>query len=95
MTMLPHAFITRSSLHTDLDALGLTLGDTIMVHAAMRQVGSLMNGPDTLIAALRDVLGVDGTLIADSGDAASLFQYHAARHSDLMPPPWGASSVCI
>jgi aminoglycoside 3-N-acetyltransferase len=34
-----------------------------MVHAGLRGIGPLVNGPDTLIDALLDVLGPDGTLL--------------------------------
>lgn len=54
---------TRASLRTDLEAIGLAAGDTVMVHAAMSRVGPLLNGPDALIGALRDVIGSAGTLI--------------------------------
>jgi aminoglycoside 3-N-acetyltransferase len=57
-------FITRERLQHDLHALGLRAGDTVMIHAAMRQVGPLLNGPDALIDAVRRVIGSEGTLMA-------------------------------
>lgn len=57
-------FITRAQLVADLGVLGIVPGDTVMVHAAMRQVGELLNGPDALIHALRDVVGPNGTVMA-------------------------------
>jgi aminoglycoside 3-N-acetyltransferase len=35
-----------------------------MVHAALRQVGPVIGGPDTAIGALRDAVGREGTLLA-------------------------------
>jgi aminoglycoside 3-N-acetyltransferase len=35
-----------------------------MVHAALRRVGRLLNGPDALIGALLDVVGTQGTILA-------------------------------
>ena len=35
-----------------------------MVHAAMSRVGRLLNGPDALVAALLDVVGASGTILA-------------------------------
>jgi aminoglycoside 3-N-acetyltransferase len=58
------SFITRDRLQHDLRTLGLRAGDTVMIHAAMRQVGPLLNGPDALIDAVRRVIGPDGTLMA-------------------------------
>ena len=54
--------VTRANLARDLAALGLATGDVVMVHAGLRSVGSVLGGPDTLIAALRDVVGPTGTV---------------------------------
>lgn len=55
---------TRRSLREDLERLGIARGDIVMVHAAMRRVGRLVHGPDALIAALRDAVGAEGTVMA-------------------------------
>ncbi|KKZ87186.1 aminoglycoside 3-N-acetyltransferase [Rhizobium phaseoli] len=60
---VPH-FYTRLSLGQDLHELGLRPGDMVMVHAAMSRVGLLLSGPDVLIDALRDVVGLSGTILA-------------------------------
>ncbi|WP_243375602.1 aminoglycoside 3-N-acetyltransferase [Microvirga solisilvae] len=57
-------FRTRASLRDDLKRLGIRFGDMVMVHAAMRQVGPLLNGPDALIGAILDTVGPTGTLVA-------------------------------
>ncbi|MBO1073804.1 aminoglycoside 3-N-acetyltransferase [Roseomonas marmotae] len=57
-------FRTRADLREDLARLGLEAGGMVMVHAAMRQVGRLLNGPDALIGALRDAVGPGGTILA-------------------------------
>jgi aminoglycoside 3-N-acetyltransferase len=54
---------TRGSLAGDLAALGLARGDAVLVHAALRKVGPILGGPDALIAALRDVVGAEGTIL--------------------------------
>lgn len=54
---------TRLSLSDDLSAIGLTDGDAVLVHAALRQVGKIVNGPDDIIDALRDVIGPAGTIL--------------------------------
>ncbi|NJR77015.1 aminoglycoside 3-N-acetyltransferase [Sphingomonas corticis] len=58
---------TRAALAADLSQLGLHPGDTVMAHAGMRSVGPLLNGPDALIGAIRDVIGEAGTLMAYVG----------------------------
>jgi aminoglycoside 3-N-acetyltransferase len=39
-------------------------GDAVLVHAALRRLGPILGGPDTIVAALRDVLGPEGTILA-------------------------------
>ena len=69
-------FTTRAALREDLTRLGLRAGDVVMVHAAMRKVGPLLNGPDALVGALTDVIGPDGTLMA--------YTSWDSLHDDLM-----------
>jgi aminoglycoside 3-N-acetyltransferase len=57
-------FQTRSSLREDVERLGISPGDAVMVHAAMSRVGRLLNGPDALIGALLDASGPGGTVLA-------------------------------
>ncbi|MFM9828308.1 MAG: aminoglycoside 3-N-acetyltransferase [Sphingomonas sp.] len=57
------AYYTRASLCDDLRHLGVKDGDTVMLHAAMRKVGPLLNGPDALSNALLDVVGPKGTIM--------------------------------
>ncbi len=60
----PGGFRTRAGLRADLERLGIGPGDTVMVHAAMRRVGRLLNGPDALIGALLDATTGTGTVVA-------------------------------
>ena len=57
MTSELPSYNTRSSLRDDLTRIGLSAGDTVMVHAAMSKVGPMLNGPDALSKALLDVIG--------------------------------------
>lgn len=54
---------TRSSLTADLRAIGLRPGDAVLVHAALRSVGRVIGGPDTILAAMLDVVGSEGTVL--------------------------------
>ena len=53
---------TRSQLTAQLRSLGLTRGDTVMVHASLRAVGPIAGGPDEVHLAIKDVITPDGTL---------------------------------
>jgi aminoglycoside 3-N-acetyltransferase len=53
----------RARLATDLHALGLAAGDTVMVHASVRAVGEIAGGPDEIHLAIKDVITPNGTLM--------------------------------
>ena len=55
---------TRSALGEHLSDIGVQSDDVVLVHAGLRSVGAIIGGLDTLIAALRDVLGPGGTVMA-------------------------------
>lgn len=56
--------ITRSSLAADLTSIGVSPGDIVMVHAACSSIGPVLGGPDAVIAALRDAVAPEGTIMA-------------------------------
>jgi aminoglycoside 3-N-acetyltransferase len=59
----PNAPLTRSSLAHDLRKIGVGLGDTVLVHSSLRALGWVCGGAPTVVRALLDVLGPDGTLV--------------------------------
>lgn len=54
--------ISRASLVSDLRALGLANGETVIVHSSLSGLGFVEGGAETVIDALREVLGEEGTL---------------------------------
>ncbi|MDA0744952.1 MAG: aminoglycoside 3-N-acetyltransferase [bacterium] len=54
---------TRSGLTSDLKKLGLAPGETVMFHVSVKKIGWIVGGPDTVIHALLDALGPEGTLM--------------------------------
>ncbi len=54
---------TRAKLTNDLRALGLTAGDTVMVHASLRAIGPVAGGPDEVHLAIKDAITPAGTLV--------------------------------
>ncbi|MFK8850898.1 aminoglycoside 3-N-acetyltransferase [Streptomyces sp. Ac-502] len=59
--------VTRTRLARDLTELGLGDGDTVMFHTQMSAIGYVSGGPETVIGALRDVVGERGTLMVTCG----------------------------
>lgn len=64
------AVVTRSRLVRDLQSLGLCAGDIACVHSALGSLGLVVGGPRTVLEALIEVLGPEGTLMMPtfSGD---------------------------
>ncbi|AXB41808.1 aminoglycoside N(3)-acetyltransferase [Amycolatopsis albispora] len=54
---------TRDSLVPDLRAAGVGAGQTLLVHASLRSLGWVNGGAVTVVEALLEVLGPDGTLV--------------------------------
>ncbi|MFF9566896.1 aminoglycoside 3-N-acetyltransferase [Streptomyces sp. NPDC014685] len=59
--------VTRSRISRDLAALGLGDGDVVMFHTRMSAIGYVAGGPQTVIGALQDVVGTQGTLMVTCG----------------------------
>jgi aminoglycoside 3-N-acetyltransferase len=62
MTDAP-SWITQQQLVADLQQLGVSAGQVLMVHSAVRAVGPLIGGPNIIIQALLDALTPAGTLL--------------------------------
>lgn len=59
--------VVRHRIGQDLAALGLRDGDTVMFHTRMSAIGYVAGGAQTVISALRDVVGAAGTLMVTCG----------------------------
>lgn len=53
----------REQLLTDLRAMGIEQGDRVLVHASYKSLGGVDGGIETVIAALKDTVGENGTLL--------------------------------
>jgi aminoglycoside 3-N-acetyltransferase len=56
--------LTREDIREALVLLGLQQGSDVMVHAAMKGIGYLVNGADDIVDAIMEVIGSKGTLLA-------------------------------
>jgi aminoglycoside 3-N-acetyltransferase len=68
---------TQRQLEDDLTDMGLHSGSAVLVHASMEAIGPIEGGEETLVAAIRHVLGTEGTLLVPtfSFDPTSAFDY--------------------
>ena len=55
--------ITETDLRRDLRALGLKAGDEVAVHSSLSTIGWVEGGPETVVDALRAVVGQEGTIV--------------------------------
>jgi aminoglycoside 3-N-acetyltransferase len=83
--------VTRSQLVADLRRLGVQEGGIVMVHTRMSALGWVVGAAETVVHALLDVLGPDGTLMAYASWQEHV--YHATdwpaehREAYLAEPP--------
>lgn len=56
-------WLTQRQLMEDLQRLGVSAGQVLMVHSSVRAIGPVIGGPNTIIQALLDVLTPAGTLM--------------------------------
>lgn len=68
--------VTRSRLADALSRLGVRGGGVLMAHVRMSALGWIVGGMDSIVLALRDVVGERGTLMAFTGWEDS--PYHVA-----------------
>lgn len=55
---------TRESLKKDIERAGLQKGDVVFIRISYKAVGKVEGGPQTVIDAILDVIGTEGTLLA-------------------------------
>jgi aminoglycoside 3-N-acetyltransferase len=58
--------VTREQIRAGLIEAGLKKGDLVVAHSSLSSFGHVVGGPDAVIDALLDVLGLEGTLIMPS-----------------------------
>ena len=55
--------VTRRSLASDLAAVGLASGMTVLVHSSLSSLGWVAGGAQAVVEALLDAVGTEGTLV--------------------------------
>lgn len=74
--------ITKKRLINDLKSIGIKKGMTLIVHSSLSKIGFVSGGAQTVVQALKEVLGSEGTLVMPT---------HSADVSD--PAEWHNPSV--
>lgn len=55
--------VTRAGLARDLARLGIRPGDTVFLHSSLKSLGYVEGGASSVIGALQDAVGAEGTLL--------------------------------
>lgn len=63
METQPRLEVSQEAIVGDLRKLGVKKGDILTVHSSLKSIGYVIGGPETVIEALLEVLGADGTLL--------------------------------
>lgn len=74
---------TRSAIVADFNALGVQLGDVVLLHSSFKSLGPVPGGIETLITALEELVGDTGTVLIP---ALSYLQEPHCRHDTRHTP---------
>ena len=55
--------VTKADIVAGLQEIGLKEGDTVIVHTSLSSIGYVCGGAQTVIEALIEVVGEDGTIM--------------------------------
>lgn len=58
--------VTKDDLIHKFSQLGIKRGDTLLVHASLSSLGYVVGGAEALYLALREVIGIEGTIVVPS-----------------------------
>ena len=83
-TLESNSPVTRVQLATALAQLGLRPGLTVMVHTSLKSLGWVIGGEQTVLEALRDAVGVAGTLVMPTQS----WQLCDPAFLDMTPAGW-------
>ncbi len=75
----------KTMICNDLHKLGVNTGDTLLVHSSLKSLGPVPGEAETVINALLEVLGNNGTLLFPALSFSSVNA--ASPYFDQQPPP--------
>ena len=79
--------LDRATLVRDLTRLGVPRGGLVMVHSSLRSLGHVAGGAETVVDALLETLGPEGTLVVPT------FTYAVAREPGFVFDPLHTPSL--
>ena len=87
--------ISKAQLIEDLQKIGIRKGDSLLVHSSLSKIGFVEGGAITVIAALLEVVGNEGTLLLPTFPAKGRNKTHLEEHPvfDLVNTPSQMGSI--
>ena len=91
--------VTKDQIVSDLQRLGLKRGDLVNVKASLSSMGKVKGGAKTVIDAILEVIGEEGTLLSEAFIATFLFpltkKQKSIVSSDTLPTYAGAVAATM
>lgn len=84
--------LIKNELVTAFRNAGLTAGDLVLVHSSLRKLGPVEGGADTVLDALLEVLGQEGTLALPTHTFSVVTARQPVFHQSLTPSNVGTLS---
>ena len=72
--------ITGQQLINDLKKIGIKQGDSVLVHSSLSKIGFVEGGAQTVVDALFEVIGENGTLLFPTFPATGKNKTHLEEH---------------
>jgi len=87
--------ISKEKLISDFKKIGLQAGDSILVHSSLSKIGFVNGGAKTVIDALEEVVGKEGTLLFPTFPAKGRNKTHLEDHAffDISNTPSQMGSI--
>nr|WP_115713735.1 aminoglycoside 3-N-acetyltransferase [Cupriavidus taiwanensis] len=81
---------SQATITCELRSLGVHAGDLVMVHASLKAIGPIDGGAVALVAALRDAVGPEGTLLGYASWDRSPYEetLHGAKMDEQQRRNW-------
>jgi hypothetical protein len=79
--------VTKADIVAGLQEIGLKEGDTVIVHTSLSSIGYVCGGAQTVIEALIEVVGEDGTIMMPTQSWKNL-DPEAGVHWDVSEQDW-------
>ncbi|MFH0938658.1 MAG: AAC(3) family N-acetyltransferase [Planctomycetota bacterium] len=78
------ATLSQSDIENGLRGLGLKHGDLILLHSSLASLGQVEGGPETVVRAMLNVVGKEGTLVVPTFGDLGILTKIVEKHPDAI-----------